>query len=114
MKTSLCKLLPSLFPKNILLAYIIAKQNQYSQKRMVSVNLVNLLLQRPMASNISEAMRGGGAAGQACFVKFYFLRNRAFHCFPAAYNRHDKEIVELQVQKCEVIPSEENLVRYLK
>lgn len=46
-----------------------------------------------------------GAAGQACFVKFYFSRNCAFRCFPAAFNRHDKELVELQVEKCEVIPS---------
>lgn len=53
-----------------MLAYIIAKQNEYSQKRMVSVNFVNLLLQRPMASNVSEAVRGEGEAGQACFVKF--------------------------------------------
>lgn len=67
-----------------------------------------------MASNVSEAMRGGGTAGQACFVKFCFSRNCAFHCFPTAYNRHDKELVELQVEKCEVIPSEENLVHYLK
>lgn len=72
---------------------------------MVSVNFVNLLLQRPMASNVSETVRGGGAAGQACFVKFYFSRNCAFRCFPAAFNRHDKELVELQVEKCEVIPS---------
>lgn len=54
------------------------------------MNFVNLLLQRPMASNVSETVRGGGAAGQACFVKFYFSRNCAFRCFPAAYNRHDK------------------------
>lgn len=81
---------------------------------MVSVNLVNLLFQRPMASNVSEAMRGGGAAGQACFVKFYFSRNCAFYCFPAVYNGHDKELVELQVETCDVIPSEENLVRCLK
>lgn len=47
-------------------------------------------------------------------VKFYFSRNCAFHCYPAAYNRHDKELVELQVEKCEVIPCEENLVHYLK
>lgn len=81
---------------------------------MVSVNFVNLLLQRPMASNVSEAMRGEGEARQACFVKFDLSRNCAFHCFPAAHNRHDKELVELQVKKCEVIPSEENLVHYLK
>lgn len=77
---------------------------------MVSVNFINLLLQRPMASNVSEAMRRGEAAGLACFVKFYFSRKCAFYvhlcaCFPVAYNRYHKELIELQVEKCEVILS---------
>lgn len=69
------------------------------------MNFINLLLQMPMASNVSEAMRRGEAAGLACFVKFYFSRKCAFYCFPVAYNRYHKELIELQVEKCEVILS---------
>ena len=77
------------------------------------VGFVNLLLLRPMVSNVSEAMRGRGGL---CFLSFTSLENVDF-TVSLPLTTDMIELIELQVEKCEVILYyifEESLVRYLK
>jgi len=80
------------------LAFIIAEQN-YKILRKGLCQLALLIDHYIALWYLTLQKQGAGLV----FAKFYFSKKCGFHCFPATNNRHHKELIELQVEKCELV-----------